>query len=333
MHRLLCAAALTLLLAQPSLADDQAAANRLFVAAVQAWTEAQALPADAPERAQRLALVARNLHAIVEAYPGSDLAVKLVIGETVGPLSLSLADEAAAEGSNGDPDCVEAACLAERLMAAVAAMPPEALRFNVQFGQVRLLAEAGRRAEAEALAAAAAPELRSSMWFQIAAGLALGGDAEAALAVAGSVASEGQSKDLSRWSALGNALVKSGATDAAPELLDRLGPAASEEKLRVERGLRLVDLGRLDEALSLADGLRPGQGPDALRSRVALARLMPRHRRTAPRCAAPADPGAPTAADTSHARHECHWRWGRSGSRGWYGDRSALRHPLASAAA
>ena len=100
LRRLRMAGALAMLLAMPGLvqADDTAAANRLFVAAVNAWGEAQALsPAGEAEARQRAALleaVVGNLRQIVDSHSGADLAVRLVIGEKIGPLSLPVAEAA-----------------------------------------------------------------------------------------------------------------------------------------------------------------------------------------------------------------------------------------------
>lgn len=109
-------------LAVPAAADDTAAANRLFVAAVQAWTAAEEMTGDDLQAAEtRLALLREtsdNLRRIVEAHSGADLAVRLVIGEAVGPLSLP-GVEAALAAAESDRcfaaptrDCVLAAALA-----------------------------------------------------------------------------------------------------------------------------------------------------------------------------------------------------------------------------
>jgi sulfatase modifying factor 1 len=77
------------LLSLPALAQtpDDAAANRLFVEAVQLWTRAEGEPVE--QRPATLRLVQANLKTIIERHSGSTLAVRLVTGETVGQLSLA----------------------------------------------------------------------------------------------------------------------------------------------------------------------------------------------------------------------------------------------------
>jgi formylglycine-generating enzyme required for sulfatase activity len=78
-----------LLLASPASAQtaDDAAANRLFVEAVQLWNRAEGEPVE--QRTTTLQRVQSNLKTIIERHSGSTLAVRLVIGETVGPLSVA----------------------------------------------------------------------------------------------------------------------------------------------------------------------------------------------------------------------------------------------------
>jgi formylglycine-generating enzyme required for sulfatase activity len=85
---------LALLLAPPALAQtaDDVAANRLFVEAVQLWNRAEGEPVD--QRAATLQRVQANLKTIIERHSGSTLAVRLVTGETVGPLSVVRVDRA-----------------------------------------------------------------------------------------------------------------------------------------------------------------------------------------------------------------------------------------------
>lgn len=80
---------LSLLLAAPALAQtaDDAAANRLFVEAVQLWNRAEGEPVE--QRSATLQKVQANLKTIIDRHGGSALAVRLVIGETVGPLSVA----------------------------------------------------------------------------------------------------------------------------------------------------------------------------------------------------------------------------------------------------
>jgi len=81
---------LSLLLAAPALAQtaDDAAANRLFVHAVQLWNRANGEPV--AQQVGTLREVQANLQAIIDRHGGTTLAVRLVIGETIGPLSLAL---------------------------------------------------------------------------------------------------------------------------------------------------------------------------------------------------------------------------------------------------
>lgn len=96
---------LALLFVLPSAAQTPSdeAANRLFVEAVQFWTRAQELQpvADDPVAWQgKLDIVLhvdRNMRAIVDRYPGSSLAVRLVLGERIGDkMSLKQVAEALA---------------------------------------------------------------------------------------------------------------------------------------------------------------------------------------------------------------------------------------------
>ena len=92
----------------PANADVNTDANALFVGAVQAWTAAVALPADAmADRAALLQTVNRNLDQIITDLPGSDLAVRLITGETLGPITLQGARDALAQADAAIPmqDC------------------------------------------------------------------------------------------------------------------------------------------------------------------------------------------------------------------------------------
>ena len=96
--RLVAVASAMAWLAAPVSADDNQEANRLFVEAVKAQSEYvelgntfQNMLPELETFDHMLALLEKvheNLTSIVEGYPGSDLAVKLVIGETIGPFSL-----------------------------------------------------------------------------------------------------------------------------------------------------------------------------------------------------------------------------------------------------
>jgi formylglycine-generating enzyme required for sulfatase activity len=108
---------LSLLLAAPALAQtaDDAAANRLFVEAVQLWNRAEGESVE--QRAATLQRVQANLTTIIEWHSGSALAVRLVIGESVGPLSVVRVDRAVVEAQERAAAAVEeearAAAIAE----------------------------------------------------------------------------------------------------------------------------------------------------------------------------------------------------------------------------
>jgi hypothetical protein len=152
-RRALFAALVATALAGPVAADDTAAANRLFVAAVQAWTAAEALngsdPATLETRLRLLREVVGNLRRIVADHAGADLAVRLVIGETVGPLSLPGAEAALAAGE----------LALERALCP--ATPTRACVFAEALETARGIEDAGRRAAVLGAIAAAqgSPEL------------------------------------------------------------------------------------------------------------------------------------------------------------------------------
>lgn len=90
-------------LAAPAQAGDQEEANRLFVRAAQMWNdlvlEAPFGGQEAPPTAElaedyleAFGTIRLLLVSIVDDHPGSDLAVRLVIGEDIGPLSLPKMD-------------------------------------------------------------------------------------------------------------------------------------------------------------------------------------------------------------------------------------------------
>ncbi len=86
---------LALLLSLPVMAQtpEDAAANRLFVEAVEAWRRAEGLAGEdlsrIQERLRALRIVDGNLRRIVEQHKSSSLAVKLVVGDRIGPLGLA----------------------------------------------------------------------------------------------------------------------------------------------------------------------------------------------------------------------------------------------------
>ncbi len=113
---LIRAAAITFVMgsqAGQAIADDNTEANTLFVEAMLAWDDA-ALASDEMERLRLIELVEANLQQIIVAHPGSDLAVKLVIGEAIGPLSMPVVRaalseaEAVAAVAQAWTDCISA---------------------------------------------------------------------------------------------------------------------------------------------------------------------------------------------------------------------------------
>jgi formylglycine-generating enzyme required for sulfatase activity len=99
---------LSLLLAAPALAQtaDDAAANRLFVHAVQLWNRAKDEPV--AQQAGTLREVQANLQAIIDRHGGATLAVRLVIGETIGPLSLALVQREVRRASEAEARLIQA---------------------------------------------------------------------------------------------------------------------------------------------------------------------------------------------------------------------------------
>lgn len=82
----------------PTFASDQTAANQLFVTGVSEWNEASVISDNFDDnleiRAKLIESVWIKLNRIVKDYGGSDIAVKLAIGERIGPLSLSQVESA-----------------------------------------------------------------------------------------------------------------------------------------------------------------------------------------------------------------------------------------------
>jgi hypothetical protein len=81
-----------LLVSTPAFSDDAAESNRIFVTAVKALNEADTLSGNglavAENRFRLLDDVTENLNRIINDYSGADLAVKLMIGEEIGPVSM-----------------------------------------------------------------------------------------------------------------------------------------------------------------------------------------------------------------------------------------------------
>ena len=79
--------------ALPALADDTSRANELLVEAVQLLQSAESTT-DAAERLRLSEEALGNLNKIVERYPSTDLAVKLITGQAIGNISLAGVAEA-----------------------------------------------------------------------------------------------------------------------------------------------------------------------------------------------------------------------------------------------
>jgi len=113
----------------PALADDNGDANALFVEAVKAWEQAAAIIGEDVEevrvRLELLEMVSTNLNAIVDEHPGSDLAVQLIIGANVGPLSINSAQAAIEDASN---EVIALACKANPSKSCVLNMALETAR-------------------------------------------------------------------------------------------------------------------------------------------------------------------------------------------------------------
>jgi formylglycine-generating enzyme required for sulfatase activity len=112
---------LALLLSPSAFAQtpEDAAANRLFVEAVQLWNRAEGEPV--ADRAATLQRVQLNLKTIIERHGGSSLAVRLVIGETVGPLSVARVERAASAAAEAQARAAEAQARAAEAQARAAA--------------------------------------------------------------------------------------------------------------------------------------------------------------------------------------------------------------------
>lgn len=104
----------------PAVADDAADSNRLFITAVKALNDAEALTGNGLSVAETRFLllndVASRLHRIIDDYSGTDLAVKLMIGEDIGPVSMvriqQAQDEARTQLAIALADCGDpASCL------------------------------------------------------------------------------------------------------------------------------------------------------------------------------------------------------------------------------
>ena len=100
-----------LLLSPPASAQTRSdeEANRLFVQAVQLWNRAKDEPV--AQQAGTLREVQANLQAIIDRHGGATLAVRLVIGETIGPLSLVVVEREVRRASEAEARFVREATL------------------------------------------------------------------------------------------------------------------------------------------------------------------------------------------------------------------------------
>ena len=80
---------LGLALASPAAADEQTQANRLFVEATKLVAQARETQ-DVRMRADSYQNALERLETIIDRYPGSDVAVKMVAGQQIGTISLPL---------------------------------------------------------------------------------------------------------------------------------------------------------------------------------------------------------------------------------------------------
>ena len=99
---------LLMLLSLPAPAQTRSdeEANRLFVQAVQLWNRAKDEPV--AQQAGTLREVQANLQAIIDRHGGATLAVRLVIGETIGPLSLALVQREVRRASEAEARLIQA---------------------------------------------------------------------------------------------------------------------------------------------------------------------------------------------------------------------------------
>jgi hypothetical protein len=244
------------LAAAPAAADDQAAANRLFVRAVETWNAALATGEDVAgleRRAAKLDAVQTTLETIVRRHAGADLAVRLVIGERVGPLSLP--EVAAARTA------ARAALARERCFAAPTARCLLALALPIARG----IADAHWRSIALRDIAVDLAEARQTD--------------EALAAVRGIVEARGIADAFDRASALSEiaaALAEAGQTDEALALARGIEGAGDRSSALRAIAAALAAAGQTDEALALARGIEfPSDQVAAL---TAIARALPAQR-------------------------------------------------------
>lgn len=293
-------------LGSPVLADDREEANRQMVRAVTAWNEAEALNGGnglvLRLKTGLLGDVVESLETIVEEHSGSDLAVRLIIGEQIGPLSLDRARKAyqsAREGldlcqSSAEPECVFAMALdaADELRPGVRDMILPALATS--------LAEAGHGEAADTLMAQVDPEDlevwdviqfakaqkdaaaileviekakldEESTWsFEAVQGsiaLAEIGEYDKALAVAGSLQAEDSRDDATLQ--VCHAMAARGDTEKAFEALAQIPSATGRAEAREGIAHAQRDAGLHDEAFRTTMGIE-----DEARRDVALLKVI-----------------------------------------------------------
>jgi hypothetical protein len=288
------------LFALPARADVNTDANALFVQAVQAWEAAGALPAEqTAERLELLQSANRNLEQIITDLPGSDLAVRLITGETLGPITLqgsrdALADLTSQTSGQGcatapTPDClidaavaawamtdepalrerppillIEAMVKADQLDRALAILAdyPFAETYYSHMPIVDALGQAGQIDAAMAIVQQAEdPEIRSRLLSHLAAGLATAGRVDEAELIL---------KDLTAPLHRFTVLVSLGQFDQMDALI-ATAPPDKQDFLLGWMAAAAADAGLIDLAQTTRDRLSVGDDRRLADSRIAKA--------------------------------------------------------------
>jgi hypothetical protein len=276
MFRVLVLAA-GLVLAGPAWPQADEPANLLMRQAHARWVAAQAMGAGDLARAEAMALVMRDLQAIVKGYPGSTVATLLELGESIGGVSLA-AVEAALAGVPTDALCEAAECRLSRLDAAIARHGASVTLMTWRAG---LLGELGRFDEAaagwteeqgdrlwnavvngaaragredvvaQALERVAVPDNRAFLITQAAIGLARAGDFDAAHALIGRA---GEVVDRATWASLVLIEIEIGSVEAAEARIAMVPASEVEpyaERFTFFRAVRAsAVIGALESALA-----------------------------------------------------------------------------------
>ena len=87
--------------------DDSARANSLFVEAVQLIQSSQNTLND-KDKLEQLDKALGKLNKIIDRYPSSDLAVKLITGQSIGNMNLETVAKTATKDSRNEVACYEA---------------------------------------------------------------------------------------------------------------------------------------------------------------------------------------------------------------------------------